>query len=109
MDRDAVELAGHPPMSSTSVNNNNNNNGNTGNGGAWPQPFSAAVPPAAEPDAGSFPAARQAYLAAELRQAQTQLERIGVGSKGGKEAAEVKRRIRELEERQRSAWALGLE
>ncbi|KAJ7243533.1 hypothetical protein C8J57DRAFT_1525639 [Mycena rebaudengoi] len=103
MDRDAVELAGYPPMSSTSANNNNNNNGNTGNGGAWPQPFSGAMPPAAESGAGSSPATRQAYLAAELREAQTQLERIGVGSKGGKEAAAVKRRIRELEERQQSA------
>ncbi|KAJ7261194.1 hypothetical protein C8J57DRAFT_1337307, partial [Mycena rebaudengoi] len=109
MDRDAVELAGYPPMSSTNNNNSNNHNtGNAGNGGAWPQPFAGAVAPAAEPGAGSSPAARQAYLAAELRQAQTQLERIGVGSKGGKEAAAVKRRIRELEERQQSAWALGL-
>ncbi|KAJ7213798.1 hypothetical protein C8J57DRAFT_1601946 [Mycena rebaudengoi] len=106
MDRMAVELAGYPPMSSTDNNNSNNNNtSNNGSGDAWPQPFSRPAPPAA----GSSPAAHQAYLAAELRRAQTQLERIGVGSKGGKEAAAVKRHIREPEERQQSAWALGLD
>ncbi|KAJ6612104.1 hypothetical protein B0H10DRAFT_323491 [Mycena sp. CBHHK59/15] len=82
---DAVEL-GHYPPSST--------------GGSWPQPFSAS-----EPGAGASPAARQAYLAAELRAAQALLERGGRGV----DVPRTKARIRELEARQQSAWALGLE
>ncbi|KAJ7084915.1 hypothetical protein C8R44DRAFT_862230 [Mycena epipterygia] len=86
-DRDAVELGHYPPSSA---------------GGSWPTPFAA---PAPAPGAGSSPAARQAYLAAELRAAQALLER------GGKDVntTRTKARIRELEERQQSAWALGLE
>ncbi|KAJ6557701.1 hypothetical protein B0H19DRAFT_1376335 [Mycena capillaripes] len=69
---------------------------------SWPTAFSGS---ASEPGAGSSPAARQAYLAAELRAAQSLLER------GGKEVdvKSTKARIRALEERQTSAWALGLE
>ncbi|KAJ6560375.1 hypothetical protein B0H19DRAFT_1234631 [Mycena capillaripes] len=67
----------------------------------WPASFSTN----AEPGADSSSAARQAYLAAELRAAQTLLER------GGKDVdvKATKTKMRELEERQQSAWAQGLE
>ncbi|KAJ7838190.1 hypothetical protein B0H14DRAFT_2789892 [Mycena olivaceomarginata] len=71
--------------------------------------FSAA---STAPEENLAPAARQAYLAAELRAAQASLERgtkkLGGGMKG-REVRATKARISELEGRQTSAWALGLE
>ncbi|KAJ7432447.1 hypothetical protein B0H11DRAFT_2126109, partial [Mycena galericulata] len=91
-ERDAVELAQYPPPGA----------GHTASG-SWSTPFSPAPASAAEPGSASSPAARQAYLAAELRAAQTLLERGGKGVN----VAKTKARIRELEERQSSAWAMG--
>ncbi|KAJ7720377.1 hypothetical protein DFH07DRAFT_307641 [Mycena maculata] len=91
-DRDAVELAQYPPPGA----------GHSASG-SWSTPFAPAS--TAEPGASSSPAARQAYIAAELRAAQSLLERGGKGIN----ATKIKARIRELEERQNSAWALGLE
>ncbi|KAJ7445908.1 hypothetical protein FB451DRAFT_1188969 [Mycena latifolia] len=89
-ERDAVPLTHtHYPPSSA--------------GGSWPTPFAPAAADA--PGAGSSPAARQAHLAAELRAAQALLERGGKGV----DTVRTRARIRELEERQQSAWALGLE
>ncbi|KAJ7359871.1 hypothetical protein DFH08DRAFT_847240 [Mycena albidolilacea] len=71
--------------------------------------FSAA---STAPEENLAPAARQAYLAAELRAAQASLERgtkkLGGGMKG-RQVRATKARISELEGRQMSAWALGLE
>ncbi|KAJ7434815.1 hypothetical protein B0H11DRAFT_2257902 [Mycena galericulata] len=81
-------------------------NGHAASGsGSWSTHFSPAPASAAEPGSASSPAARHAYLAAELRAAQTLLERGGKGVN----VAKTKARIRELEERQRSAWAMRLE
>ncbi|KAJ6560402.1 hypothetical protein B0H19DRAFT_945541 [Mycena capillaripes] len=68
-------------------------------------PSPASFSTTAEPGVGSSPAARQAHLAAELRAAQALLQR------GGKDVdvKATKAKIRELEERQQSAWAQGLE
>ncbi|KAF7351509.1 hypothetical protein MSAN_01583200 [Mycena sanguinolenta] len=84
--------------------------------GSWSTPFSASPASGAaagEPGPQSTPAARQAYLAAELRAAQSLLERAAPGRNNlGDKSIDVKAtkaRIRELEERQGSAWALGLE
>ncbi|KAJ6459046.1 hypothetical protein C8R45DRAFT_1183141 [Mycena sanguinolenta] len=87
--------------------------------GSWSTPFSGSGPTTtpfssmgtgAEPGPNSRPAVRQAYLAAELRAAQSLLERAG-GRLGDKsvDVKATKARIRDLEERQGSAWALGLE
>ncbi|KAJ7086871.1 hypothetical protein B0H15DRAFT_1022977 [Mycena belliarum] len=67
---------------------------------SWPTPFAAPAPGGAD----ASPAARQAHIAAELRAAQALLER-------GRDVdvPRTKARIRELEARQQSAWALGLE
>ncbi|CAK5263352.1 unnamed protein product [Mycena citricolor] len=65
-----------------------------------------------EPGPGSSPTERQAWLASELRSAQTALERTQGYGTGGNEQQERQRlraEIRELEHRQGSAWALGLE
>ncbi|KAF7351526.1 hypothetical protein MSAN_01585000 [Mycena sanguinolenta] len=77
---------------------------------SWSTTFTPSAT-AAEPGPESTPAARQAYLAAELRAAQSLLERAGRGGVGDKsiDVRATKARIRELEERQRSAWAMGLE
>ncbi|KAJ7278364.1 hypothetical protein C8J57DRAFT_1306741, partial [Mycena rebaudengoi] len=92
-DRDAEEqLMEYPPIGTAT----------------WPLPLTPLSSTSMEPGPASSPAARQAYLAAEVRAAQAQLERIGGGQKAAREAAELKRRIRELEERHKSAWALGL-
>ncbi|KAJ7359868.1 hypothetical protein DFH08DRAFT_1075207 [Mycena albidolilacea] len=84
-----------------------------------PTSTSSAYPAnAGEPGPASSPAARQAYLAAELRAAQALLERSSTKLSGGdgksreereREVKATKARIRELEARQTSAWALGLE
>jgi hypothetical protein len=91
--------------------------------GSWSTRFappSAPTTTTAEPGPASSPAARQAYLAAELRAAQSLLERSSTKLSGGdgdgksreareREVKATKARIRELEARQTSAWALGLE
>ncbi|KAJ7611854.1 hypothetical protein FB45DRAFT_1056475 [Roridomyces roridus] len=94
---DAVELGHYPPTGPRHVQSGSGSS-------SWSTPFSPPTASAA-PGPTSSPAARQAYLAAELRAAQAQLER---GGKGVNVKA-TKKRIRELEERQSSAWALGLE
>jgi hypothetical protein len=123
-ERDAVELAQYPPPSSAlnpsaAVFPNPTPSASDPSPYA-PSPYASQPEPqpgqpqgwsthfassTTEPGAGSSPAARQAYLAAELRAAQALLER------GGKDVntREVKARVRALEERQQSAWALGLE
>ncbi|KAJ6459048.1 hypothetical protein C8R45DRAFT_1031335 [Mycena sanguinolenta] len=138
-ERDAVELASYPPptlppSSSSYVPPFSSSNPPFSNtppqlppthttSGSWSTPFSGTGPTAtpfsgagtgAEPGPNSTPAARQAYLAAELRAAQSLLERAGSGTRGGLgdksvDVKATKARIRELEERQGSAWALGLE
>ncbi|KAJ7060706.1 hypothetical protein C8F01DRAFT_1140663 [Mycena amicta] len=61
------------------------------------------------PGPGSLPEERQAYLSAEIRSVQTQLERNGNGNGEERERKALRARIHELEDRQQSAWALGLE
>ncbi|KAK7045026.1 hypothetical protein R3P38DRAFT_2882196 [Favolaschia claudopus] len=95
-DRDAVELASYPPPSQPNAPQQPTHNPS----GSWPTSFAAG-----EPGPTSSPAARQAYIAAELRAAQALLERGGKGV----DVKATKARIRELEQRQGSAWALGLE
>ncbi|KAF7340448.1 hypothetical protein MVEN_01965000 [Mycena venus] len=102
IERDA-ELGLYPPSSSAALLNAFSPDDPSRPHGPQPTSFSATAE--AEPGAGSSPAARQAYLAAELRAAQALLER---GSKDVDVRA-TKARIRALEERQQSAWALGLE
>ncbi|KAJ7201913.1 hypothetical protein GGX14DRAFT_655256 [Mycena pura] len=92
-EHNAVELGMYPPPQ-----------GSPGSG-SWSAAFSPKARTGTEPGRDSTPADRQAFLAAELRAAQVQLERGGPGV--DKKAA--KARIRALEERQQSAWALGLE
>ncbi|KAJ7022315.1 hypothetical protein C8F04DRAFT_1272753 [Mycena alexandri] len=102
-ERDAVELGAYPPPTqSPAPPQLPPTHTSTG---SWSTPFAGAGSNTAEPGAGSSSAARQAYLAAELRAAQTQLERGGKGA----DTKAIKARIRALEERQQSAWALGLE
>ncbi|KAJ7186013.1 hypothetical protein C8R46DRAFT_1062209 [Mycena filopes] len=99
-ERDAVELGAYPPQLPPTHATT----------GSWGTPFAGAAPSnttGPEPGANSSPAARQAYLAAELRAAQAQLERTPKNA--GAETKALKARIRGLEERQTSAWAMGLE
>ncbi|KAF8140909.1 hypothetical protein K438DRAFT_1995566 [Mycena galopus ATCC 62051] len=116
---DAVELSSYPPPASIPNPNPNPNppppptHTTTG---SWSTAFSGAgarTTQEQEPGPGSSPAARQAYLAAELRAAQALLERAGgANARVGDKSIDVKAtkaRIRALEERQTSAWALGLE
>ncbi|KAJ7103684.1 hypothetical protein C8R43DRAFT_1047343 [Mycena crocata] len=120
-ERDAVELGSYPPHTSSSPPNPNSNAytlpPSLPPSNSWSTPFAGATTPNAssEPGPASSPAARQAYLAAELRAAQGLLERANSQSRmksteGGKiDVKKTKARIRELEERQQSAWAMGLE
>ncbi|KAJ7749932.1 hypothetical protein B0H16DRAFT_1460958 [Mycena metata] len=97
-ERDAVELGAYPPSAQSPPDDAHARR-------VLLDPFANTGTNTAEPGVGLSPAARQAYLAAELRAAQTELERArrGANTKG------IKARIRALEERQQSAWALGLE
>lgn len=101
-ERDA-ELGQYPPSSSAALLNAFSPDAPSQPPGPYPTLFSTTAE--AEPGAGSSPPARQAYLAAEIRAAQALLER------GGKdvEVRAAKAKIRVLEERRQSAWALGLE
>ncbi|KAJ7866856.1 hypothetical protein B0H14DRAFT_2732401 [Mycena olivaceomarginata] len=99
---DAVERGQYPPAS---------------------YPTSYTPPPTFDPSIGTYgypthpgeistPAARQAYLAAELRAAQALLDRSTTKLGGGiteREVRATKARISELEARQTSAWALGVD
>ncbi|KAJ7935935.1 hypothetical protein B0H13DRAFT_2261986 [Mycena leptocephala] len=119
-ERDAVELGQYPPLSSAAFPNPNPTPSASASA---PGPASASIPvrhppPAPtptprlvhalrhtpEPGTGSSPAARQAYLAAELRAAQALLER------GGKDVntREVWARVRTLEERQGECVSFGV-
>ncbi|KAJ7716370.1 hypothetical protein B0H16DRAFT_1476787 [Mycena metata] len=73
-ERDAVELGAEPPPPTT----------HTPAAGSCSTPFAGAGANTAEPGVGSSPAARQAYLAAELHAAQTELERAGWGAIRGR-------------------------
>ncbi|KAJ7660377.1 hypothetical protein DFH06DRAFT_1194450 [Mycena polygramma] len=104
-ERDAVELGAYPPPQPPPASHER-----TGSAGSWATPFAGAgTGGRAEPGANSSPAARQAYLAAELRAAQGVLERAGTRNPENIDLKATKARIRALEERQTSAWALGLE
>ncbi|KAF8140913.1 hypothetical protein K438DRAFT_2030351 [Mycena galopus ATCC 62051] len=80
---DAVELASYPPPASIPPNSNPNFN---------PPPSCArTMPQEQEPSPGSFSAARQAYLTAELCAAQALLERVGGASvRAGDRSFDVK-------------------
>ncbi|KAJ6458924.1 hypothetical protein C8R47DRAFT_1162518 [Mycena vitilis] len=104
-ERAAVELGAYPPPQPAPASHER-----TGSAGSWATPFAGAgAGGRAEPGANSSPAARQAYLAAELRAAQGVLERAGTRNPENIDLKATKARIRALEERQTSAWALGLE
>ncbi|KAF7351510.1 hypothetical protein MSAN_01583300 [Mycena sanguinolenta] len=121
-DKDAVELASYPPpalpapsSAPPSLPPTHAQSRSTPFSGTAPSstPLPGGAGVGAEPGPQSTPAARQAYLAAELRAAQSLLERAAPGRNNlGDKTIDVKAtkaRIRELEQRQGSAWALGLE
>ncbi|KAJ6457912.1 hypothetical protein C8R45DRAFT_1032278 [Mycena sanguinolenta] len=91
-----TELGQYPPSSSAALLSSPD--GPSQPLGPRPTPFPPTVE--AEPGASSTPAARQAYLAAELRAEHALLER------GGKDVdvRATKAKIRALEEQQQSAW-----
>jgi hypothetical protein len=114
---DAVERGQYPPpsypTSYTPPPTFNPSIGTYGYPTHIPADSAAASTPnfAAEPGENSTPAARQAYLAAELRAAQALLDRSTTKLGGGiteREVRATKARISELEARQTSAWALGV-
>ncbi|KAJ6459038.1 hypothetical protein C8R45DRAFT_1031311 [Mycena sanguinolenta] len=109
-ERDAVELGSYPPTALPPSSFPPSLPPTHTRTESWGTVFAPATT-AAEPGPQSEPAARQAYLAAELRAAQSLLERAGRGGTGDKsvDVKATKARIRELEQRQGSAWAVGLE
>ncbi|KAJ7048999.1 hypothetical protein C8F01DRAFT_1186241 [Mycena amicta] len=125
-ERDAVELRSYdyppmpaPPSSSPPPTLSPSPYTQTQQSG-WSAPFSSQAATStpfvqgyAQPAPGprSSPEERQAYLSAEIRSVQTQLERNGNGNGNGEERERkaLRARIHELEDRQQSAWALGLE
>ncbi|KAF7317438.1 hypothetical protein HMN09_00480500 [Mycena chlorophos] len=100
-EQDAVELrnVSYPPAPSSPQRT----------GSAWNAPFSP--PRGSEPGPSSSADERQAWLSAEIRATQARLEQLqsGSGSMDGNERKALRERIYELEQRQGSAWALGLE